>query len=163
MLLRLLPEMVSKRWDYISGLVESALPEEEKTPNVMTNILNAILQNSMGCWVSYDPEDENHDPHVMLLMTPAYNALSETQDLLVYAYVSIKEIGPKKMLLMRKQAMEALGKYMQKHNFKNLVGYTPKDATGLLGMVEYLGGKTSVYWRIPIGEIKWAEVEALEQ
>lgn len=91
MLIRLLPEQVSSKWDELAPFVEKAIPYEtlDKT-QIAVNILAAILGDKAQAWVYYSDDDEQK-PVALVVTTTRHDEVLYTSHLIIYAVSIIQE------------------------------------------------------------------------
>lgn len=86
MLLKMLPEQVSDRWDMFKDGIEENLPTtNDEDPEKMNNILSAILCEEIQCWVSYrEPVGSDKEGVALVLTTTVDDLITNTRSLILY-------------------------------------------------------------------------------
>lgn len=147
MILKLMPEVVSKQWDVLSGHIAKSLPEDERSPATLLNILEGILKGQIHCWISYDSLN-NNDINAVILLTTIIDPFKGETNVLVYTITRIRKMDSETTLRMYQEGMEALTKFMKANRFNKLIGFIDEDNTGLTARVKMLGAKLRWHWAI---------------
>jgi hypothetical protein len=86
MLLKMLPEQVSDRWDILADGIEANLPYvNDEDAEKMNNILSAILSDEIQCWISYRNKPDGTKNGVALVLTTTVDDLiTRTRSLILY-------------------------------------------------------------------------------
>ena len=144
MLIRLLPKQVSDHWDEISDHIkESLVPTVDVTPDLMNNILAALLSGKMVCWVSVF--DESSRINSICVTQVLYDDASDTKSLLFYSIYSINNMSEEEW----KSGFETLRVYGKKLGCKKVIAYTNLDY--IIDIAKMLGGEAKyTYLSIPL-------------
>ena len=122
MLLKLMPEQVSEYWDGIKFAVEEALPPVVgETPEKMNNILMALLNGEMDCWVSYRKEESGVVGFVITTIT--HDSCSDTTNLLLYVIYGMDQTKGVDWI----EGYQALRKFALSKGCHRIIGYTTSD------------------------------------
>ena len=145
MLIRLLPKQVSDHWDEISGYIkESLVPTVDVTPDLMNNILAALLDGGMLCWVSVF-DDSGSRINSVCVTQILYDRASDTKSLLFYSIYGINDMSEEEW----KAGFETLRNYGKKLGCKKLIAYT--DVDYIVEMAKTFGGEAKyTYLSIPL-------------
>jgi hypothetical protein len=150
MILRLLPEVVSKQWTALSGYIAKSLPEGERSQRTLLNILDGILGEKIHCWISYDSQ-KNNDVNAIVLLTTISDPFKEEKNLLVYTITRVEKMSAEVTLRMYQEGMEALHKFMRANGFSKLIGYIDENNTNLVSRIKSLGADLRWHWAINAG------------
>lgn len=140
MLLLLLPQQVSERWDVIKLAIEGALPPTElSSPDVMNKILMDLLNGKMQCWASYQKESGKTILDG-IVVTEIEESRGGLKSLLIYSVYSFKQVSEESWL----EGIEALRKFAKASGCSRVTAYTSVDY--MVDMAEKLGGNAD--WRL---------------
>lgn len=121
MLVKLLPEQVSKFWDQLGPSIEAALPPNVSADKESLNrILAAILSGRLDCWVNAREGEEGLILNAVAVTTFNVEPFSLTRELVVYAVYALSGIGLKDW----KEGYEVLRKYAMSKGCLRLTAYT---------------------------------------
>ena len=133
MLIKLLPDQVSNNWDTIGYAIENSLPPiAGESDEKMNNILMALLDGRMDCWVSL-----NGDGRINGVVSTAvmYDDLSGVRSLLLYSIYAFGWAGEDTWA----EGFETLKKYAKGKDCSNITGYTEFDS--LIRRAKDMGGE----------------------
>ena len=136
MLIKFLPDQISKHWGEIKKAIEAALPPTAgESPDKMNNILEELLLDNMQCWVNVNNE------------TGKINGIGTTQvivdtgtkirNLLIYTAYSLGEETTSKDW---KEGYKTICKYANSKGCQRLIGYTSIEK--VVKLAEWLGGES---------------------
>ena len=128
MLVKLLPDQISRYWQVISHAIEVAAPPiVHCSPNRMNNILQALLEDRMQCWLITEPnEDKGISILGLVVTTVTEDYCSGTKNLLVYALYSYSDrLIPKATW---EDFYETLKKFGKSQGCCQIAGYTNNPA-----------------------------------
>ena len=134
MLARLTPDQVSNFWDVIKVAVEQSHPpfvgEKEDRDN---NILQALLEDRMDCWMDYTTNGEGSVLNVILLTTVTVDDCSGERCLLIYSIYGYRRSDG----LSWVNGIETLKKWARYHGCQKIIAYT--NSARVLAITEKLG------------------------
>lgn len=121
MLIRLLPEQVSARWDTLAPLLAKGLnPEIGYSRQGMVNILRAVLMEDLVVWI-YSEDDK----FIFAVMTQVRsNSITLDRSLLVWSLASIRTVTPS----MLRDGFEKLSEYARGQGCRAITGYVAEPA-----------------------------------
>jgi hypothetical protein len=152
MLLRLMPEAVSRQWDFIMPQVRRSMPPDEQSDSTMNGILRGILRNQIQCWISYDTEN-NNEVNAILLLTIIEDPFKDEKNMLLYAITRVTGIDKATTLRMYQEGIQAIMKVMKKGGYSKLVGFIDKENNYLVKTAEELGAKLRWHWAVDRMEV----------
>lgn len=136
MLVKLLPDQVSRQWEVISYAIKNSLPpniiEDEE---IMNNILMSVMCGTVVCWASFEKVDDNVVLNGIVTTVMIKDFASGVKSLLVYTIYSIDDFSRK----VWKDGLETLIKYGRFNNCKSIVGYT--KVPSLVEFIKRVGGE----------------------
>lgn len=136
MLVKLLPDQVSKFWDVIKYAVEQSLPPiVGEAPNKMQNILSGCLSGKVDVWASYEKEGEKRKFEGIALTKVLHDDASMTNNLLIYCIYGYNGISSSSW----RQGLISLLKYAYRIKCNQIVAYT--EVPELIDLVKKLGGE----------------------
>ena len=137
MLVKLLPEQISKFWDVIKYAIEQSVPPiAGEHPNKMNNILMAALEGSIDIWASYR-KDKNVNKFEAIVVTEIlYDVPTRTRNLLIYCVYGYSDIGEKSWI----DGVRAIAKYAASKRCNRMVAYT--EVPYIVDLVSRLGADT---------------------
>ncbi len=136
MLLRLLPEQISFRWNTIKQAIVEALPPYADTSHeAMNNVLMSLLNGSLQCWISVtDGKTE------AIATTYIEEDLhTKTKSLFIYSVYATRQTTGRSWV----EAFEAIRKYAIGEGCKAIIAITKEPK--IIKIVEKFGG--DVGWR----------------
>jgi len=136
MLVRLLPEQISFRWNIIKEAIAGASPPYAGiSQEAMNNTLMSLLNGSLQCWISVV------DGKVDAILTTCIeeDIHSKTRNLLIYSLYGMRKISGRSWI----EGFEALKKYALGERCEAIIAITKEDV--VVKVFEKLGG--SVKWR----------------
>lgn len=150
MLLRLMPDQVSRYWEFFKEGISASLPPTTKNaPGVLNRVLETILAGGKDVWLSFVKRDGGIDAHgfVITQMISVYEA--ELKMLLIYAIYAPKGFTDEEW----NEGFVALAKFAKSRNCVEIVGYTNDDHA--IKRAEQFGGDTSYrYISIPLSDFR---------
>ena len=143
MLLRLLPEQVSRQWEQLWPSIEFTLPEPVPQ-QAGTRILQAILAGIMTCWVVVDEGDMN-----AVIVTSFVTDPAGTRSLLIYSLYGYDMVKTE----LWKSSLHGLRRWAESKGCTEIIAYTDKDNVAVLRLAKAMGGTADrVVVSIPIEE-----------
>ena len=140
MLVMLLPEQISEKWDIIKRGVEVAVPPTVLTsPKVINNILMSLLNGSAQCWVEYKVEEGKNIVYGFLITAVLDDFLSGVRNLLIYSLFGARPIEDDIWI----KGLETIRKYAKANNCEKVIAYS--NVKRIEEIVNSLGGK--VEWK----------------
>lgn len=134
MLIKLLPEQVTRQWNEVKDMIEVSLPPiVGSQSDRMGNILRAILLEELIVWMSVDKEDSAIEG--LLITTRLEDKISGTSSLLIYCIYGYGSMEKQSWL----EGAETLKKYAISMNCNRIIGYT--DVRSLIDLTIRLGGE----------------------
>ena len=128
MLVKLLPDQISRYWQVISHAIEVAAPPTVQcSPNRMNNILQSLLGGGMQCWAITEPRPDNKMAILgVVVTTVTEDFCSGTKNLFVYALYSYSD----KLIAgaIWKDFYETLRKFGKSRGCFQVTGYTNNPA-----------------------------------
>ena len=136
MLLKLLPEQVSKWWDELREGIELALPPTVGSrPDRMNVLLASILDGELTCWASYRKSlDSPSDLIAIVLTTFTFDYISGTKNLMIYCLYAIKDTVPQDWA----DGVKDLSLVARSEKCNRIIGFTKLDY--ICKIVQSLGG-----------------------
>ena len=144
MILRLMPEAVSRQWGELNKMIAKSLPADERSDTTLTNILEGVMRNQLFCWVSYDSQSGNGVNFVFVL-APLIDPFKGENNLLLYTITRVQSIDKELTVRMYQEGYVALKKFMTKHGYHKLVGFINEDNNGLVKRAKGFGAE--LRWR----------------
>ena len=136
MLVRLLPDQISKFWDIIKYAVEQSLPPiVGEHPDKMQNILMAALDGSIDVWASYSKGEEGNKFEGVVLTELLFDRPSRTKNLLLYCLYGYEGVDSKSWMT----GIHTLAKYALSRGCNQVVAYT--DIPYMINLTKKLGGE----------------------
>jgi len=121
MLIALMPEQISRRWELIKYAVEQAVPPTVlASPEVLNNLLMSLLDGSAQCWVNYKKKEDKSTVDAVLVTTIIEDFLSRTRNLLLYALYGASPLDDESYA----SGFETLKKYARANSCVKMVAYT---------------------------------------
>ena len=142
MLVRLLPEQISYRWDMIKQAIVEALPPYADTSHeAMNNVLMSLLNGSLQCWISV--VDGKVDAIVTTCIEEDLH--SKTKNLLIYSLHGLRKMTGRSWV----EGFEAMRKYALGEGCEAIIGITKEEK--IIRVVGRFGGDAGWrYLRIPV-------------
>jgi len=146
MLVKLLPDQISKFWDVIRYAIEESLPPVAgEGPDKMNKILMSLLSGKSQCWASYVREEEQPRFEGLVVTKILYDDVSDTKNLLIYCLYGYDRVNRTTW----KNGLKTLVKYAIGKNCHRIIGYT--DVPFILETVKRLGGDTRyIFVSLPV-------------
>ena len=133
MLVKLLPDQVSRNWDTIGYAIENSLPPiVDESDERMNNILLALLDGRMDCWVSLNGDGKING---VVSTTIMYDDLSGVRSLLIYSIFAFEWSEEEAW----SEGLETLRKYAKGNDCSRITGYTEFDS--IIQRVKDMGGE----------------------
>lgn len=132
MLIRLLPDQIGKRWDVIGYAIENALPPDiVNDPESMNNILLALLEEKLLCWVYHDKT------RIRAIVTTQImeDIASKQKRLLLYTAYTFGKLDSSGWI----DGLEALRKYARSEGCNSIIAYTKLEY--MANLSKRIGGK----------------------
>ena len=140
MLVMLLPDQISSKWNIIKrGIEVSVPPTITSSPKVMNNILMGLLEGSAQCWVEYEVVKEKSIVYGFLITTVMEDFLSGVRNLLIYSLYGARPIDDDIWV----RGLITLRKYAKANNCEKVIAYS--NIERIEEIVRSLGGK--VEWK----------------
>ncbi len=139
MLIRLLPDDVSKMWDVIKDAIVPVLPPTGRpTEDVENEVLSACLKGILTVWVLGKHNGNSFNVYVVGTTMPILDTPTNTWSLLIYTLRALRPV-PKELWI---EGYDKLRRYAKSNNLSAICGYT--DVPQVVELVKKLGGDTSV-------------------
>lgn len=142
MLLKLLPDQISKYWPIISyGVMKSLPPHVQPSPALMADVLNSFLIGKLSCWFGFEKRSSNNEPalKVMAVTLPVVDDISGTRNLLIYCLYGFSPIAEQNWAIW----FEVLRKYARGISCSYIIAYTNIDR--VVNISKLLNGKVSAF------------------
>ncbi len=134
MLIKLLPEQISKFWDVVKYAIEESLPPiASDHPDKMNRILSSALSDEIGVWVSYTHGD-NTKIDAVILTKVNYDDASGSKSMLIYCLYGFRKVSEE----IWHSWFDAVRKYAISRGCSRVVAYT--DVPKVIEMAKSLGG-----------------------
>jgi len=118
MIIKLLPEQITKLWDSIRyGVIEAVAPMIDPTPENIQDILCQLLKQDMQCWCVFD-EEKNIYGYIVTSISVDMNTNFRT--LMVYSLFLYQKATPE----MWEEGMNAVDSFAKSNNCTRVVAYT---------------------------------------
>lgn len=131
MLLKVLPEQVSKEWEAIWPAIQSTLPYEVP-PAGVTKALEAFMSELLQCWFVVEG-----DEICAICTTTIFSDPCGRRSLLIYSLFGYKPMQTEKW----RDAMGDLKKWASAKKCEDIIAYTQNPA--IIRLVNQMGGDTS--------------------
>ncbi len=136
MLVKLEPDDIEKHWDMLDPALREAVPEHVRADEIgLTNILYAILDETLMCWLGVDETVMDKGPYGMITTLFVVDPPSKTKNLLIYTLNGYRPFTKE----LIEDGFSTLKKYAKAHKCYKLIAYT--DVPQIEQMVLNLGGK----------------------
>lgn len=134
MLVKLLPEQISRNWKAIRYSIEEALPPiSYGAEDRYDRILMKLLNGSMQCWANYNQEQTKMNAIITTTFTG--DSVLGVKNLLIYSLYGIG-FGKKDFA----QGALTLYRFARANDCDRIVGYT--DSEDIISLVDRLKGNT---------------------
>ena len=121
MLLRLIPDQISRFWGVIKFAVEQSLPPTVgEHPDKINRILSSALSGGIDVWASYSKIKNEIKFESIVLTKFLFDDTSETKSLLVYCIYSYTRMAKDNWL----QGLQKFAKYAKSRGCNRIVAYT---------------------------------------
>lgn len=136
MLVRLMPDQISRFWDVIKYAVEQSLPPiVGENPNKMENILMSALDGSIDVWASYTKDKENKRFEGVVLTEILFDRPSRTKNLLIYCLYGYEEVDKSSWT----KGLLAVAKYAASRGCNQIIAYS--DSPYIINLAKGLGAE----------------------
>jgi len=137
MLSRLTFEQISKFWEVIEHSIDGSLPPTVgEVPDKMNNILTALLNGSMQCWVSHKKEEGINKLEGVMTTAVTVDFCSGTKTLLLYSGFGYRGFDRQTWM----EGFEAISKYARSIHCNKIAAYS--DNSDVIRAADMLGGET---------------------
>lgn len=122
MIIKLLPDQISKGWDYIRlGVMQTASPIMDVRPEAMQNIFRSLLLGTMQCWAVVKKTTDNpNDVYGFIITSVVNDQVSASKTLNIYAVYAFKTVDS----MLMKDAISSLNEFAKSNGCKRLTAYT---------------------------------------
>jgi len=146
MLVQLLPEQISRGWQYIKPAIAKSLPPTVvESESRMNAILESLMAGKIQCWLMYDEEGGN--PLVVSTTALSTDVGTGDRTLLVYSLSSVTN-GSISDKLWADGAF-TLKQYARSLGCIDIAGYT--NVSRVIALINKIGGTTDIiYGKIPV-------------
>ena len=135
MLVRLLPDQISKFWPIIKYAIEQSLPPiVGEHPDKMNRILSSALCGQLDVWVSYNKGEDNKIEGIVVTEF-LFDEPSGTKNMLIYCLYGYNEVTDESWLY----GISGLAKYAQSRQCNQIVTYT--DIPYMIDLAKKIGGE----------------------
>ncbi len=147
MLIKLLPDQIAKRWDFIYETVTNAMPAfAYESPDFKKNLLQSFLIGKMECWAAHEINDNGEQIiHAIITTCIRTDDLNENKTLLFYSLYAFGENFSRDYW---SKGLLTLLKYAKAHNCVAVEAYTQNE--NLVNLARRLGGEIHSYISFPI-------------
>jgi hypothetical protein len=136
MLVKLIPEQISRHWDIIKyGIEESLPPVVGSHPDRMNRILSSALCGTLDVWVSYLRMSETVRLEAVVVTKILYDDSSNTKNLLIYCLYGYEAIDNNSWT----DGFKTLLKYAKAIGCSRIVAYT--EYGYIVKLFKELGGE----------------------
>lgn len=136
MLVKLEPDDIEKTWDTLSLALQEAVPEHVRADDIgLTNILYALLDETLICWLGIDDTVAEKGPHGLITTMFVIDPPSKTKNLLIYTLNGYRPFTPE----LIQDAFKTLKTYAKSNGCYKIIAYT--DIPQIEKMVLSVGGK----------------------
>ena len=137
MMVRLLPDQISRFWDVIRYAIEQSLPPVAgEDPNKMQNILMAALEGTIDVWASYTRGNGVNKFEGIVLTEILFDKPSRTKNLLIYCLYGYDDVDSRSWM----NGLRTLLKYAASKGCSQIVAYT--EVPYIIDLVNKLGGES---------------------
>lgn len=139
MIIKLLPEQISKSWDIIRyGILAIPSPISDNTPEGVRNILKHLLMGTVQCWALFEEDTLNGGERItgFALTTIADDLISGAKFLNIYDLFFLST--PKQEDF--ENGLEAIQEFAKANKCNKITAYT--KVSGILKVTEKLGFNT---------------------
>ncbi len=140
MLVKLLPDDITKHWDEISEAISKALPPfTKRTRGRMNSILASLLSGKMHCWVVTEYNKDNDITILYALATTeiTIDPVSYTKNLLIFSLYAFQPVPFK----LWEDGFDTLSKFAKVHECDNILAFT--DIPRIEEIVKKIGGSVT--------------------
>ena len=135
MLLRLLPNDISKYWKGISESIERSLPPfTEQSTEMMLIILKSLMSGIMHCWLLHKIEGNNITLYAIATTEFSIDPASQTKNLLIFSLYGLQPTPPE----LWEDGYKTLKLYAKANNCDAILAFS--DVPEVLSIVSRLGG-----------------------
>lgn len=137
MLIKLLPEQVSKHWNDVKWAIEQSLPPiVGMQSDRMSNILTAILTEELVVWISVEKRTSENVITGLVVTSLLFDKPSGTKSLLIYCIYGYSNSTAESW----KGGFETLRKYGVGKSCNRIIGYT--DVNSIIKFAQGVGAET---------------------
>jgi hypothetical protein len=137
MLIKLLPDQISKFWDIIKYAVDQSVPPiAGEHPNRLNNILMSALDGSIDVWASVDKSRGGNRFEGVVLTEILFDRPSKTKNLLIYCLYGYDDVDKHSWMT----GLKTIVKYAASKGCNQIVAYT--EVPYIIELVKNLGGDT---------------------
>ena len=138
MLLKLMPDQVSRYWDlFKEAILETVPPIPNESPETLNNMLAALLAEGAQAWVSFRKEDNVNKVHGFIVTSIVYDPITNTRSLYIQSiYVPENNSIEQDWI----EGMMALRKFAIANNCNRVLGHTKNKR--LIEFAAKFGGNT---------------------
>lgn len=146
MLVQLLPEQISRGWQYIKPAIAKSLPPTvAKSDARMNTILESLIMGKLQCWLMYD--EKGGDPLAVSTTALSTDVGTGDKTLLIYSLSSVTDGSISDETWA--DAMYTLKQYAKSLGCIHIAGYT--DVPRIMALINKIGGRTDIiYGKISI-------------
>jgi hypothetical protein len=141
MILRLLPNQITERWEAIRQAIIYTCPDDSKmTEGMLSNILISMMKGVMHCWLLCEGDDIYG-----LIVTTFYHTPEGEKSLCIYSIIGYKPIKDE----MWDQLIRAAKQWAKANGCSRIIGYT--DSKRILEIVSRYDCSVRKYFEIKVG------------
>ena len=134
MLVRILPDAVSRSWELLKGVLrKGVMPLAKLDDKGMNVVLENLLSGKLTCWYGYD----EGKVHTVVITEILYEKASQTKNLMIFAVSIIEKVQPDEYVEM----LETLRKYAKGLKCEYVYCYASNEK--LIKLFEAYGADTS--------------------
>ncbi len=138
MLVRLLPDDISKRWPLIKEAILEDIPSRiRKDENAISSLLFALLDGSLHCWILVEYEDKEPEIKAVITTTIVMDAPSGVKNLLMYSVTAFQELSRELVV----DSYKSLQEFAKSLKCFKILSFT--DNPENIKMAELMGGKAT--------------------
>jgi len=139
MLIKLLPENVTRNWDIIKPAIERGLvPIAEEGLDKMNKILESLLAGVIECWVQTKETEEGTKIHSIATTQVLHDYVSDTKSLLIYSIYNFRPMQDDDWV----ENYYTLKKYAVGRGCRKIIAYSKEPA--IIQLIQRLGGESEL-------------------
>lgn len=143
MLVKFHPDQITKHWGLIEfGIKNSLPPIAEESPEKMNNILMALMDGRLDCWISTSSADQRIE--AVCITQVLEDDASETKSLLLYCLYGFDEVDEGSWF----EAFTTVSKYAKSLGCFRIICYT--DVDFVIDKAKEFGGEMTTFVSFPI-------------